>query len=67
MRKSSHTKAASHHPTGHGEDDLVVRTLKRFGRPVTRENYIDVAYAGEPPEPWTGEHEATLPRHLRRF
>jgi hypothetical protein len=39
--------------------------MKRLGIPRTRENYIDLAYAGEPPEEWTAELELDLPEYLR--
>lgn len=34
--------------------------------PLTREHYIDLAYAGEPPKPWTYEHEMELPEPFQR-
>jgi hypothetical protein len=57
-------QAAFDHRTGH--DDDTVRLLKKLGIPVTRENYLHLAYAGTPPEPWTAEHEASLPPALRQ-
>jgi hypothetical protein len=50
---------------GRESDDDVVKLLKRTHVPVTRENYLQLAYFGEPPEPWTREHEAELPPHLQ--
>ncbi|MGF9765032.1 hypothetical protein AAII07_59295 [Microvirga sp. 0TCS3.31] len=47
------------------EDDGVLRLLRKHNIPVTRENYITVAYCSEPPDPWTWEHEEDLPEHLR--
>lgn len=47
--------------------DGTVRLLERLGIPVTRENYITLASAGQidPSEPLDGEIEAGLPRELR--
>ncbi len=59
------TPEASNHP--HGTDnDPVIELMRLGGVPVTRESYIHVAYMGNPPEPWTAEHEAELPPELRR-
>ena len=55
--------------TQHGheddDDDHVVRFLKSKGIDVTRENYIDINWLGETPDPWTEEHEAELPEYLQ--
>jgi hypothetical protein len=40
--------------------------MLKNGGPITRERYIDLAYAGEPPKPWTVEHELELPEPLQR-
>lgn len=32
---------------------------------VTREQYINFIYMGEPPEEWTAEDEADMPEELR--
>ena len=46
--------------------DGTVRLLERFGIPVTRENYLMLAFAGHPPtEPLDGEIEASLPDGIR--
>jgi hypothetical protein len=42
------------------------QTMIRFGIPVTRENWIKIAYSGHPPEDWTRELESELPEHLQR-
>ena len=47
--------------------DGTVKLLKKFGIPVTRENYLRLAFAGNPPEvQLDGEIEAELPRELQR-
>jgi hypothetical protein len=33
--------------------------------PVTRQNYIDLNWMGDPPDPWTALHEAELPQQLQ--
>jgi hypothetical protein len=51
------------HPTG--TPDPLVLTLRRHGLPVTRENYLALAYPTGLPEPWTAELEAELPPDLQ--
>ena len=44
----------------------VLDWMKRNNVPLTRENYIGLAYGKYPPdEEWTQEHEATLPPELQ--
>jgi hypothetical protein len=44
------------------QHDGTVRLLEKYGIPVTRENYLRLASAGNPPqEPLNGEIEAELP------
>lgn len=46
--------------------DGTVKLLQRYGIPVTRENYLRLAFAGNPPqEPLDGEIEAELPMELQ--
>jgi hypothetical protein len=46
--------------------DGTMRLLEKFGIPVTRENYLRLAFAGNPPqEPLDGEIEAELPLELQ--
>lgn len=39
--------------------------MKANGVAITRDNYIQLAWGSEPPDPWTPEHEAELPEELR--
>jgi hypothetical protein len=39
--------------------------MVRYGTPLTRDNYVDIANAGRPDEAWTHEHEAMLPAIFR--
>jgi len=41
--------------------DCVLECMKRMGIPLTRENYLDVAYFGNPPDKLSAEEEAELP------
>src|SRR4051812_45586362 len=47
-------------------EDVVLHMMKRDGIPVTRQNYLDMAYPGGVPKPWTAELEAELPLAVRR-
>jgi hypothetical protein len=48
------------------QPDGTLMLLKRMGLPVTRENYLRVAFMGNPPEePLDGEIEAELPEELQ--
>jgi hypothetical protein len=47
--------------------DGTVRLLQKYGIPVTRENYLRLAFAGNPPEePLDGEIESELPEELQQ-
>ena len=48
------------------EYDAVLKDMLDTGIPLTREHYIELAYGGDPPYPWTAEHEEELPEPLRR-
>lgn len=38
--------------------------MKKNGVPLTRENYLDYAYLGNPPEQLSAEEEAEIPSRL---
>jgi hypothetical protein len=60
--KSSELQAASTPPSG-SEQDYVLELLKKFNLPVTRENYLGLAYPdGVPPE----LDESSLPPEIRQ-
>jgi len=48
------------------EYDAVLKDMLDTGIPLTREHYIELAYAGDPPDPWTAENEEELPEPFRR-
>ena len=45
--------------------DPLVSLMQRFGIPVSRESYLDLAYFGEAPEPLGAELEADMPPELQ--
>jgi hypothetical protein len=42
--------------------DIVLDKMKQLGVKPTRENYLDFAYLGTPPEKLSAEEEAMLPK-----
>jgi hypothetical protein len=44
----------------------VLRRMIREGLPLTREQWIRMAYLGHPPQPWTTEHEEEVPEPFQR-
>ena len=48
------------------EPDYVLQQLKDFNIPVTRENYLGLAYPEGLPEDWGAEGEAGLPEEIRK-
>jgi hypothetical protein len=46
-------------------NDLVVQMMHRYNIPMTRENYLQIAYGGDLPDPWTAAHEDELPAALQ--
>ena len=47
-------------------DDLAA-LMRRANVPLTRQNYIDLAYGNTPPVPWTAEDESDLPEELQNW
>ena len=45
--------------------DHTFEYMKKNGVPLTREDYLDYAYLGNPPEHLTAEEEAQLPEQFR--
>ena len=48
------------------EDNALSRLMNRLGIPVTRENYLDLAFMGEPPKELSHEQETDVPHHIRK-
>jgi len=64
MRRSSNEQTTSVHHIGSG--DGIMDMLRSYNIPVTRENYLNLAYMGERPVELSAEEEANLPPMLRR-
>lgn len=47
--------------------DVVVELLHRAGVPLTRKNYLNMAYFGKPPKELSAEEEAELPEEIRKW
>lgn len=45
--------------------DGIIEMLELAGLPITRQNYIEMAYGADVPEPWTWEYEEGLPEFLQ--
>jgi hypothetical protein len=43
----------------------VLHWMKRHDLPITRENYIKLAWGSSIPDPWTPDDEAELPNELQ--
>jgi hypothetical protein len=63
--ESSAEQAVSDRQTGSG--DGIMDMMRRHNIPVTRENYLDFAYMGEPPQELSAEEEMNLPPELRKL
>ena len=46
-------------------NDVVLNYMIKYGVPITRENYIAMAYGNTALEEWTPEHESMLPHELQ--
>ena len=62
MKTNNESPAPETSPQQSRQLGLTERLLIRHGIPVTRENWINLAYMGHPPEEWTYEHEMELPK-----
>jgi hypothetical protein len=51
----------------HSEQDHVLDLLRQFNIPLTRENYLDLAYPEGLPDDWGSEGEACLPIEIRKI
>lgn len=48
-----------------GSEDGIEKMMIKFNIPLTRENYLDLAYMGDVPDELSAEEEAELPEHFR--
>lgn len=49
----------------HGHDDLIANYLVKNKIPLTRENYLGIAYPDGLPAEWGPDDEADLPESIR--
>ena len=47
------------------KNDNLVALLQAAGRPVTRQDWIDLNYGRDVPSPWTALEECELPEELQ--
>ena len=52
-------------PQSGNEQDYVLNLLTKFNLPVTRENYLGLAYPEGLPQTWGAENEAELPKEIQ--
>ena len=52
-------------PQSGKEVDYVLELLKKFNLPLTRENYLGLAYPEGMPETWGAETEGELPKEIQ--
>ena len=45
--------------------DRLLEWMKSHDVPIDRDNYIQLAWGNDPPDPWMPEHEAELPEELQ--
>jgi hypothetical protein len=71
-KKKNKTKNLNRSEYGKGKIKLdearrqIVEYLKKNNVPLTRENYLQLAYLGEPPKELDAEQEAMLPEEIRK-
>ena len=64
----SSAKQKNPHPDGVDpptETDGIITMMQKNGIELTRENYLELAYFGEPPDELSAEEEADLPVQFR--
>jgi hypothetical protein len=64
-KRSSNEQTASDRQTGSG--DGLIDLMRHHNIPITRENYLELAYMGEVPEELSAEEEANLPPELQHL
>ena len=53
-------------PRGY-ENDGLLKLMRRFNIPITRESYLNLAFMGEPPAELSAEEEQNLPPEVRKL
>ena len=46
-------------------ENPLIQTMKNHGTPITRENFIELNWGEDIPNPWTAEDEEEIPESLR--
>lgn len=46
-------------------EDIVLNYMKKYGLPLTREKYLEMAYLGKPPTQLSAEEEAEIPEQFQ--
>jgi hypothetical protein len=64
IRKRGHCSVGAVH--GGESDDPILALMRYHNLPVTRQDYLNVAYLGHPPEELSAEEEADLPKAVRQ-
>jgi hypothetical protein len=62
--KRGHCSVGAVH--GGESDDPILALMRYHNLPVTRQDYLNVAYLGHPPEELSAEEEADLPKAVRQ-
>ena len=62
----SSTQQVESMPQSGSEPDYVLNLLKQYKLPLTRDNYLGLAYPEGLPEDWGAENEAELPQEIRQ-
>lgn len=60
------TQPVASTPQPGNNEDGVIALMKKFNLPMTREQYIELAYMGDEPEIFGAELEEALPEQFRR-
>ena len=60
------TEQAALDPQAGSSSDGVIALMRKFNLPMTREQYIELAYFGQAPEEFGAELEEELPEQFRR-
>lgn len=60
------TQPVASPPQPGNSEDGVIALMKKFNLPMTREQYIELAYMGDEPEIFGAELEEALPEQFRR-
>jgi hypothetical protein len=63
--KEARKSAAERRRAGGQDIEDLFKLMRRHNIPITRENYLELAYLGKPPAKLSEEEEASLPPEIR--